>query len=604
VVVLVCAYCQTTLYREDAALRAGERSIVAEPRSEIRVGADGKLLGERVHVVGRLQFTHESGHWDEWLLESSNGEELWLVEDAKSYTLEIPYAKALPEAAENTPAGDSFSIGGQVYSVRETGWATCSGGEGQLPRDFTPGEKTRYIDAATSDGAGVFTMEIDSDGEVSAWSGRPVPFSDVEFKANDAPHTGQAEDTRNLSCPQCGGQLDWPSGLERPKTLACTHCTAVLNLSDTHPTLTGKRNSVLEKQFDLEIGDEGEVLDQRYSVIGRLYYSEYGSDPTHEYLLWSQAAGYRWLAHYAGNWTLAQPTGLGPPWTEVKRLKAKDKVEIAGTSFRFFERGSLELKYVDGALPWEAALGDRTQYASFIAPSRGITLEKSGSEVECFVSQHVDGKALLESFGRPDSYSPPSEIGALRPNPLARWKLKLVAALVLFGMVNLWLAVSAHNPGSTLASVTLHGSSGNEPVVSESFRITEGTQILGLHVEAGVDNGWVYVTGELLDTTGESVLGVTGAEVSYYHGYEGGESWSEGSKSKRSLLQAPGPGTYRFSTSKEGDQAVPVRVVLTRGDRLVRYPLLLGIFLFLYPAWALARSAGFERRRWGMDEED
>ena len=58
VVVLVCAYCQTTLYREDAALRAGERSIVAEPRSEIRVGADGKLLGERVHVVGRLQFTH------------------------------------------------------------------------------------------------------------------------------------------------------------------------------------------------------------------------------------------------------------------------------------------------------------------------------------------------------------------------------------------------------------------------------------------------------------------------------------------------------------------------------------------------------------------
>jgi hypothetical protein len=426
----------------------------------------------------------------------------------------------------------------------------------------------------------------------------------VEFKADDAPHTGTAEAARSLSCPECGGQLGWPAGLEQPKTLACTHCTAVLKLSDAHPTLTGKRNSALAKRFDLEIGDEGEVLGQRYAVIGRLYYSEHGSDPTLEYLLWSGAAGYRWLAHYAGNWTLAQPTGLGPPWTDVQRLTAKDKVEIGGTPFRFFERGSLELKYVDGALPWEAALGDRTQYATFIASARGITLEKSGTEVECFVSQHVDSKAILASFGRPGSYAPPSEIGALRPNPLAGWKLKILATIVLFGMVNLWLALSAHSPGAHLDRVTVPSGAGREPQISEPFEIPEGTQIIGLHVDASVDNGWVHVTGELLDTSGEAVLGITGAEVSYYHGYQGGESWSEGSKSKRVLLRAPGAGTYRFAVSAEGDQAVPVRVALTRGDRLVRYPLILGILLLLYPAWALAKSVGFERRRWGLDEED
>jgi hypothetical protein len=604
VVVLVCAYCQTTLYREDAALRAGERSIVAEPRSAIRVGGDGKLLGERVVVVGRLQFSHDSGHWDEWLLESPNGDAIWLVEDAKSYTLEIPYEKALPEGAADTSVGHSFVIGGQSYTVRETGWATCSGGEGQLPRGFTPGERTRYIDAATPDGAGVFTMEVDSEGEVSAWSGRPVPFADVEFKADEVPHTGPAEAARNLSCPECGGQLGWPTELEQPKTLACSHCTAVLNLSDAHPTLTGKRNCALEKHFDLEIGDQGEVLGTACEVIGRLYYSEHDSDPTLEYLLWSKAVGYRWLAHYAGNWTVAQPTGQGPPWTDVQRLKAKDKVEISGTTFQFFERGSLELKYVDGALPWEAALGDRTQYATFISPSRGITLEKSGSEVECFVAQHVDGQPLLESFGRADKHCPPWEIGALRPNPLEPWKLRILAVIFLFGVGNLLLASSAHLPGADLVRVTVSGSTGDEPIVSEPFSIPEGTHIIGFHLDAAVDNGWVYVTGELLDSSGESVLGVTGAEVSYYHGYSGGESWSEGSKSERALLRAPAPGTYRFAVSKEGDQAAAVQIALTRGDRMVRYPLILGLLLLFYPCWAIVKSAGFESRRWGVGEDD
>ena len=58
VVVVVCEYCKTTLYREEAALRAGVRSVVAEPRSNLRVGQTGRVMGTRVHLAGRVQFTH------------------------------------------------------------------------------------------------------------------------------------------------------------------------------------------------------------------------------------------------------------------------------------------------------------------------------------------------------------------------------------------------------------------------------------------------------------------------------------------------------------------------------------------------------------------
>lgn len=604
IVVIVCAYCQTTLYREDAALRAGRRSVVAVPRSGIRVGVSGKLLGVRTTVVGRVQFTHDRGHWDEWMLESSEGDEVWLVEDEGGYSLESPYDGKVPSGTHFTPAGGTITLGDKSYSVRETGSATCSGGEGQLPRDFTPDERIRYVDAASSNGQELFTMEVGEAGDVSAWTGRPIPRDAVEFEDDAGPHSGPAEAARAISCPKCGGQVGWPDGTERPKTLACTHCTAVLNLAEQHPAFIGDRNLAIAKRFDLKIGDSGTVRGAQSEVIGRLHYTEFDSEPTAEYLLWSSTTGYRWLAHYAGNWTLSRSTGMGPSWDALAGIKPKDKVVVADMTLRFFERGSQKLQYVDGALPWEARIGDATDYRTFIGGTRGLTLEKSGNEVESFVTEHIDGLKVLSAFGRGDRYSPPTEIGALRPNPLDRWKLPIVAALILLGLANLYGANLAHKPGTTLTKVTILGAAGEEARLSDPFTIPKGTEILGLHVSAAVNNGWVYITGELLDESGSSVLAVTGSEVSYYHGTEGGESWSEGSTSRRILMKAPQPGTYRFSASREGSQTPHVQIAITRGDRMLRYPLGAGLLLLLYPAWALARSAGFERRRWGLDEED
>jgi len=604
VVVIVCAYCQTTLYREDAALRAGRKSVVAVPRSGIRVGVAGKLLGVRVTVIGRVQFAHERGHWDEWMLESSDGDEVWLVEDEGGYSLESPYDRKLPAGTHFTPAGGTITLDDKTYSVRETGSATCSGGEGQLPRDFTPDERIRYVDAASSNGQELFTMEVGEKGDVSAWTGRPIPRDAVEFADDDAPHSGPAEAARAISCPKCGGQVGWPDGSERPKTLSCTHCTAVLNLTEAHPAFIGERNVAIAKRFDLKIGDSGTIRGAQSEVIGRLHYTEYDSEPTSEYLLWSATAGYRWLANYAGNWTLSRPTGMGPAWNDLRGIKPKDKVVVADMALQFFEAGRLELKYVDGALPWEARIGDTTNYRTFIGGTRGLTLEKSGNEVESFVAEHIDGLKVLSAFGRGNLYFPPTEIGALRPNPLDRWKLPIVAALVLLALGNLFSAHLAYRPGTTLTTVNILASAGEEANLSEPFTIPKGTEILGLHVRAAVNNGWVYITGELLDESGSSVLAVTGSEVSYYHGTEGGESWSEGSTSERVLLKAPQPGRYRFSASREGSQTPTVQIAITRGDRLVRYPLGAGLLLLLYPSWALARSAGFERRRWGLNEED
>ena len=50
----MCEYCSSTLYREAEVLRAGKQSIVGEPRGNLAVGAQGRIGGLQLEIVGRV----------------------------------------------------------------------------------------------------------------------------------------------------------------------------------------------------------------------------------------------------------------------------------------------------------------------------------------------------------------------------------------------------------------------------------------------------------------------------------------------------------------------------------------------------------------------
>jgi hypothetical protein len=89
---------------------------------------------------------------------------------------------------------------------------------------------------------------------------------------------------------------------------------------------------------------------------------------------------------------------------------------------------------------------------------------------------------------------------------------------------------------------------------------------------------------------------------SYYHGVDGGESWSEGGRTQTVYLSAVPPGSYilRLAPQWEGRRP-PVNAVAVE--------LRAGVMRWLYPALALAailaipllmvfRVMAFETRRW------
>jgi hypothetical protein len=72
---------------------------------------------------------------------------------------------------------------------------------------------------------------------------------------------------------------------------------------------------------------------------------------------------------------------------------------------------------------------------------------------------------------------------------------------------------------------------------------------------------------------------LSAVDISYYHGYSGGESWSEGSTSESELLMFPEAGNYRIllqGVSGVGEQSVhtmqtSVKVNIYKNANTVRY---------------------------------
>jgi hypothetical protein len=157
-------------------------------------------------------------------------------------------------------------------------------------------------------------------------------------------------------------------------------------------------------------------------------------------------------------------------------------------------------------------------------------------------------------------------------------------------------------PGPTSGSTPGPAAEVQEPVFfSGPIEIREGRQNLAVTLIAPVNNSWVGVEGALVsETTGVAELFLL--ESSYYHGVDGGESWSEGDHTQTVFLSAVPAGTYVLRLAPQWDGPLPpVRVIdvqLRQGVMRWLYPGLALLAILVVPLILVFRLAAFESRRW------
>src|SRR6185503_9476575 len=137
-------------------------------------------------------------------------------------------------------------------------------------------------------------------------------------------------------------------------------------------------------------------------------------------------------------------------------------------------------------------------------------------------------------------------------------------------------------------------------LVTPVFELDGRPTAVQLETTTNLDNQWMFVGYALVnDETGQAFE--VAREVSYYHGIEDGESWTEGSPTDTVALPTVPPGRYFLRIETEGDRtASPVRyrVRVVRDVPTSLWFIVALVLIVVPPILTSWRAAMFERRRW------
>jgi len=609
----VCDYCHTAIYCDkESALRAGSKSMDLPPSTRFKVGGHGKIKGTAFIVLGRLVYAHEKGTWNEWFIEMESGEIQWLTEDEGELFLEKPFKlrEQVPSHEELKP-GMRIPINDLVGVIEEIGTARCIGGEGQIPFQVEIGATYPYADGAGEDGSFSFGLEYDSaTGVPSAYIGKILSIRAAESKpeAKAAPIARTGEVVR---CTSCGEPYEGRR-VETTEMVVCEACGAGLKLDEAETRVVGQ-NVGDRPPFTFSVGWPLNIEKSGYEVMGRLYYveteegREYGS---FEYVLYHPDKGYLWLSEENGHFTVSRPMHrrVAVPPIPIRKMK----VLVDNQPFQIFETGQLVLRWVDGALPWTAVVGEKTQYTHLIKPPQYVDREVTEQEMELFLGRYVSQEEIRSAA--PESVRLPTPRGVYSCQPyVPSDALKGVGWLGgAFLVLNLLLLISGFllNRGTVILHEDMTSEQYSREFLTQPFSVDKNGAVFRLQGSAPVNNSWLAMDFAVVNAD-EQVVSQLEADLSYYHGQDSDGSWSEGATKFTRYFRIDKAGTYRLlvygqggsgEQGKSGNEPVTIRV---SKDVTIPWYFFIPIVLSLLVMFmqTMARWS-FEKRRWASVEED
>ena len=284
----------------------------------------------------------------------------------------------------------------------------------------------------------------------------------------------------------------------------------------------------------------------------------------------------------------------------------KTKTVFNGREFRAFDSGESSICCVQGQFSYNAAVNDTSSYYDFVAPPYHLSAELSGQELEGFLGRYLPIDEVAQAFNMPtNSFREPDNVGASQPfieTELGR----LVRTKLPFYVIFFFLFMVISSAAGTIRDEGRYEYRYGEPPLShvtEVFEVSDAPTTLSLELDTTVDNSWIYVDVELLDDY-ENIIHRAAETISYYHGYEGGESWSEGSQDHEFLFRVTSPGAYRFRLTTEGNSSANVRLKTQDSVWLSRFPLMGFAFTALWWLLNYLRRKQFESNRWRHLHED
>ncbi|PWB51949.1 MAG: hypothetical protein C3F18_08730 [Nitrosomonadales bacterium] len=602
----MCGYCRSTLIRHDLNLEnLGRMADLMEDASPLQLGVEGCYKNSHFGVIGRIQLRYQQGLWNEWHLLFDNQKSGWLSEANGNYVLTFssPAPANIP-AFDEANVGGSLQLLGQVFQIVNKETATCIAGEGELPFKVGAGYEAPVIDL--SNGQNFATLDY-SEAPPLLYIGEQVELGDLKMTGlrERAAASGKAR-VKSFNCPCCAAPLQIrAAGTE---SVACGNCGSVVDAAHENHQILSRFRTQNTHTPKIPLGSQGHLRGADYDVVGYLRRQatvENVDYPWSEYLLYSEKEGFRWLSESNGHWNFIKTTTRMP---KVWRNLEKPIASFLGTSYRHFQTSTAKVTYVLGEFNWRVSFGEEALVSDYVAPPLMLSEEKTGKEITWSLAEYVEPEEIAAAFKLEQPLLRPVGVAPNQPSPhqgkvLPYWKAFAAFALTAL-LIQIAFMTGAQNKTVYQNSLEFERNGAASSLATGVFPVS-GTGNLVVRNQTSLNNDWLYLDMELIErNSGRSFA--FGRDISYYHGVDGGESWSEGNSRDEAVLSDVPAGEYLLQIQAEtpagGGAQISDRLVVVRDVPLWSNFFLTLLALLIFPLIAWLRSHSFESRRWAESD--
>jgi hypothetical protein len=250
-------------------------------------------------------------------------------------------------------------------------------------------------------------------------------------------------------------------------------------------------------------------------------------------------------------------------------------------------------------------VGETAEVTDYVSPPRVLSAEvSSDKEINWSMGEYMTGADVWQAFGLKDR--PPEAVGVFenQPSPFGSQPRKIWRyCFLLLGLaLLLWIfhVATARNQQVFSGSFVFDPAATEASFVTDPFEMDGQDATVKVDTVAALENQWIYLNFALVNEESGQAYDF-GREVSYYHGVDDGESWSEGSPHDSVTLPKIPSGKYFLRIEPEGDRSLgritySVAVIHDVANSLW---FLIAAPLLLLPAiLSTWRSISFEHQRW------
>ncbi|WP_231465505.1 DUF4178 domain-containing protein [Pedobacter sp. Leaf132] len=398
--------------------------------------------------------------------------------------------------------------------------------------------------------------------------------------------------------------------ISKSNYVVCSFCFSYLQLNADKETIKKEQLKKPKLTPLLKIGSTATIRDTNFKVIAYLEKQEAGTKyEWREYMLTSLDKGYITIAEFNGNWSLIGGEKFIPDFKVP--MSYGDTLGYHDVDYKLFNKYTPIINAMLGEVDWDI-INEKVAASEFIAPPLMVVKEVINNDSRnpnYYIGEYLDANFIAETFNLDRTVLPIQiGIGAHQPSlSYDRWisslNISIIAILLVLGLhfvldifksekelINSDFAISKNDKGDE---------NSYKSFITPSFVINDGSSNIEFKISANLDNNWFETTIVLVNESDNRTWEVSKG-IEYYHGYEGGESWSEGSREEKIMVSNIPNGKYHLniypSTGDHSSNSIYIRAVAN--SSMWRNTLLTMLAICIYPIVCYYLMRNFEKKRW------